>query len=68
MNALVLSSSFLPASVGKLYLSFPINNVINTTKSLENCILIQADIFAYIFFSSAYIFCLFQVIGDQDWF
>lgn len=66
-NILILVSSSVPVSVGKLCLSFPTNNTINTTKSLENCILIQADIFAYIFFYSAYIFCLFQVIGAQDW-
>lgn len=68
MNVLILASSFLPVSVGKLYLSFPINNAINTTKSLGNYILIQADIFAYIFFYSAYIFCLFEDIGAQDCF
>lgn len=68
MNVLILASFFLLVSVGKLYLSFPINNDINTKKSLENFILIQADIFAYIFFYSSYIFCLFQVIGAQDWF
>lgn len=67
MNVLISASSFFPVSVGKLYLYFPINNAINTTKCLKHCILIIVDIFACIFFYSAYIFCLFKVIGAQDW-